>query len=114
MPSAPDCEANAIPPWTGEREANVALRRDVGCGVDHAEAIRPDHAHAAAVGAQEQLALHRHAVAADLREARGDHHQPFDALASTGIDGVDALRGRNGEDRQINGTLDRFDAPVRR
>ena len=61
------------------------------------------------MGAQKQLALHRHAVSADLSEAGGDDHQPFDALASTGIDGVDALRGRNGEDREVDRTLDRFD-----
>ena len=61
------------------------------------------------MGAQEQLALHVHTIAADLGEPGGDDHQPLDALASTGIDGIDALRGRNRQDREVDRTLDRFD-----
>ena len=86
------------------------IEAHIGRGVDHPEAVRAHHPHAAAVGSQQQFALQLDAVGADLRESGGNHHEPLDTLASAGVNRFDALGSRDGEDSEVDRTVDRLDA----
>ncbi len=113
-PSAPDCETNPTLPRDGTVAANVAFNRIDGFGVDHAHAVRPDHAHPVAPHEVVQTPLEVCAFRADLAKAGGHDHDASDPFAPAGLDRVQDVLARNDDDRQIDRPRHVGDRPIRR
>ena len=80
--------------------------------IEHAEAVRPDDAHATSLRGGDQFLLQRDAVAADFAEARRQHYRKWNAgRAALFDDADDVLRGQRNE-RDIAGLGHRRDIGV--
>ncbi len=78
----------------------MALQRRVG--IDDAQAVWADHAHAIPLDDGDQLFLHRHALRSDLAEAGGDRDHAFDALLAALLDNAGNVLGGNYNHGQVD------------
>ena len=90
---------------TGERrqrrERRVEPHRPVG--VDHAQAVRPDDAHAVLAGGDDQRPLRvEPGIVAALAESSGDHDQPVHAFRRALLDDRRYRVGRNADDGEVD------------
>ena len=90
------------------------VQRDVGGGVDHAEAVGADQPQAVGPGQPDQLALPLAALLAGLGEAAGDDDQAVDALGGAVEHDVLHRLGGYGDDRHVDVAGDVADRRVRR
>ncbi len=113
-PRAPDWQKNPARPRGGRTARQGGVERPARVGVDDAQAVRADQAQSVGPGQPDQATLALPALLAGLGEARGDHHQPVDALGGAVehhvLDGV----GGDGHDRQVDVAGDVAHGGVRR
>ena len=86
----------------GGSGASEALSRTAVGGVDDAEGVRADDAHAVRAGLPDQFALALPPGGAALGVSGGEHDQSLDAVLAAVGDDVGHLLGGDGDDREVD------------
>jgi hypothetical protein len=102
------------PPADGDHRCQAGVEPHLGVGVDHAQAVGADDAHAGGPGRGDQLPLGDPPLRAGLAEPAGDHHQSLDPLAPACLDDAGHLVGRHGDHGEVDVIGDRLDVGVGR
>ena len=86
---------------------------DIRMHVHQADAVRADQPYAAVACRGQHFLLQTLTLGPDLAEAATEHHRMPDALAPALGDHAGHVRGRQRDDRQVAGTIDRGDGRIR-
>ncbi len=102
----PGLGEQADPPGAGHLGGEGGVEADPVGGVDHAERVGTDHAHAEPAGATHESALPLEPLGAELGVPGGEHHHPLHPVRPALVDHLGHPVGGHGHHGEVDGSVD--------